>query len=322
MQRRYTGRHGERRGPPDWQERGERAYRGAGERDFRGDESERHDADYESAYRRFASEDVGPEDWGSEWSERSARSSAEQRPRGGGEWRDMRTGSRDAAWEAERGYGNRGGGPSDEGRYGSDRPGFRGHHRMGWYGGERDYDPRDPRRADAPDLSRFGSDAQRQAMRERRGPKGYTRSDERIREDVCERLAHALDIDVSDVTVEVRDGRVELDGTVPSRWMKHDIEDIADSCMCVRDVENRVRVQRDGEHDTGMVLHPSQRTVTPTQPAARDPEPGTGSSSASTSGGAGSGTTTSGTTTSGTVTSGTTTSGTMTSGTPGGESRH
>ncbi|HIE4198751.1 TPA: BON domain-containing protein, partial [Burkholderia cenocepacia] len=161
-----------------------------------------------------------------------------------------------------------------EGRYGGERPEFRGQHRMGWYGGERD--PGDPRHGgSAPDLSRFGRDTEREALRHRRGPKGYTRSDERIREDVCERLAHALEIDVSDVTVQVRDGRVELDGTVPARWMKHDIEDLADGCMGVQDVENRVRVRREGEHDTGMVLHPDQRTVTPTQPAARDPEPGT-----------------------------------------------
>ncbi|MFT9640355.1 BON domain-containing protein, partial [Alcaligenes phenolicus] len=78
-----------------------------------------------------------------------------------------------------------------------------------------------------------------------------------------------------DVTVQVQDGRVELDGTVPARWMKHGIEDLADGCMCVRDVENRVRVRREGEHDSGMVLHPNQRTVTPTQPAVLDPEPGT-----------------------------------------------
>ncbi|KUY90418.1 MULTISPECIES: BON domain-containing protein [unclassified Burkholderia] len=272
MQRRYPGRQAERSGPPDWQERSARAYRDTGERDLRGDESRRQDADYESAYRRFASEDVGPEDWGSEWSERSARSSAEQRG-ASGDWRDAPGDARDPAWEAERGYGDRGRRPEDglgrPRRYGGDQQGFRGHHRMAWYGGERDYDSRDP--------SRFGSDAQRDAMRHRRGPKGYTRSDERIREDVCERLAHALDIDVSDVSVQVRDGRVELDGTVPSRWMRHDIEDIADSCMCVRDVENRVRVQRNnGDHDTGMVLHPSQRTVTPTQPAVREPEPGSG----------------------------------------------
>ncbi|RQR86536.1 MULTISPECIES: BON domain-containing protein [unclassified Burkholderia] len=290
MQRRSPGRQAERSGPPDWQERGERAYRDTGERDFRGDESRRHDADYESAYRRFASEDVGPEDWGSEWSERSARSSAEQRGAdAGADWRGAPGGpggpggSRDPAWESGRGYGNRGrtaeGGQGREGAH-ADQPRFRGQHRTGWHGGEGDYDAyngRDQRRADASGLSRFGDAAQREAMRHRRGPKGYTRSDERIREDVCERLAHALDIDVSDVSVQVRDGRVELDGTVPQRWMKHDIEDIADGCMGVRDVENRVRVRRDGEQpDTGMVLHPSQRTVTPTQPAARDPEPGSG----------------------------------------------
>ncbi|WP_415859410.1 BON domain-containing protein [Burkholderia sp. BCC1977] len=64
------------------------------------------------------------------------------------------------------------------------------------------------------------------------------RSDEPIREDVCERLADDLDIDVSDVSVQMHDGRVELDGTVPLRWMKHGIEEMADSCMCVRDVES------------------------------------------------------------------------------------
>ncbi|MCA8180591.1 BON domain-containing protein [Burkholderia vietnamiensis] len=116
-------------------------------------------------------------------------------------------------------------------------------------------------------------------MRARTGPKGYTRSDERIREDVCERLARALEIDVSDVSVEVRDGCVVLEGTVPTRWMKHDIEDLSDDCMGVRDVENRVRVRRDGEHDTGTVLRPSQRTVTPTRPNpnTREPEPESGS---------------------------------------------
>ncbi|QTD94536.1 BON domain-containing protein [Burkholderia anthina] len=286
MQRRYPGRPGGRGGPPDWQERNERAYRGVG-RGIPDDLSLRPDEDDESAYRRFASEDVGPEDWGSEWSDRSARPVAE-RGRGSGDWQGGPGGPRDLAWEAGRGHGHAGqrgeGGPWGGARHGGGQPEYRGHHRMGRYGGERDYDPRDPRdprRADAPDLSRFGGDPAREAPRYRRGPKGYTRSDERIREDVCEQLAHALDIDVSDVTVQVSEGRVELDGTVPARWMKHDVEDIADGCMGVRDVENRVRVRRDGEHDTGMVLHPAQRTVTPTQPPARDPEPGSGSGSGS-----------------------------------------
>src|SRR5256885_12501149 len=41
-----------------------------------------------------------------------------------------------------------------------------------------------------------------------RGPKGYRRSDERIREEVMERLTFSPDIDASDVEVEVQDGVV------------------------------------------------------------------------------------------------------------------
>ncbi|MBR8244579.1 transporter [Burkholderia multivorans] len=327
MQRRYPGRPVERRGPPDWQERSERAYRDAGERGFPDDPALRPEEDYESAYRRFASEDVGPEEWGSEWTERAARPAAELGGRGARtEWHGgpggpgEPRGARGAAYEAERGRGQPGGGP-DPHRYGGGRdeaPGLRGHFRLGWYGGgERGYD--DPRTADAPDLSRFGSGAARDAMRGRRGPKGYTRSDERIREDVCERLAHALEIDVSDVSVQVSDGRVELDGTVPARWMKHAIEDIADDCMCVRDVENRVRVKREGEHDSGMVLHPAQRTVTPTQPAVREPEPGTSAQGASSSDAGAGGTAGSGAAGSGTAAG---TGGTAAGGTPGRERHH
>ena len=76
------------------------------------------------------------------------------------------------------------------------------------------------------------------------GPKGYQRSDERIREDICDRLTRASNhIDSSEVTVEVLDAKVVLEGTVPERRMKHAIEDIADSCLGVKDIENRVRVQ-------------------------------------------------------------------------------
>lgn len=74
------------------------------------------------------------------------------------------------------------------------------------------------------------------------GPKGYQRSDTRIREDLCERLMRARHIDSSDVTVEVTDAKVVLSGTVPHRGMKHAIEDIADACLGVRDVENRIQV--------------------------------------------------------------------------------
>ncbi|WP_332675222.1 BON domain-containing protein [Aromatoleum sp.] len=78
--------------------------------------------------------------------------------------------------------------------------------------------------------------------RNRQGPRGYQRSDERIREFICERLAQHHHLDVHDVSVEVREGRVMLDGTVPERRMKYQIEDAADNTWGVKDVENRIRV--------------------------------------------------------------------------------
>ncbi len=75
------------------------------------------------------------------------------------------------------------------------------------------------------------------------GPKGYQRSDERMREDICDALMRARSLDTSNVTVAVSDARVVLEGTVPERRMKHAIEDLAAACPGVQDVENRVRVQ-------------------------------------------------------------------------------
>ncbi|MGH8287473.1 MAG: BON domain-containing protein [Steroidobacteraceae bacterium] len=76
------------------------------------------------------------------------------------------------------------------------------------------------------------------------GPKGYQRSDERLREDISERLMEARYIDSSEVTVEVSGAKVVLEGTVPERRMKHAIEDLVDACPGVQDIENRVRVKR------------------------------------------------------------------------------
>jgi len=74
------------------------------------------------------------------------------------------------------------------------------------------------------------------------GPKGYQRSDERLREEISERLMEAYHIDSSDVTVQVLGARVVLEGTVPDRHMKHAIEDLADAAPGVQDVDNRIRV--------------------------------------------------------------------------------
>ena len=76
-----------------------------------------------------------------------------------------------------------------------------------------------------------------------RGPLNYTRSDERIREDLNERLTDADDLDASGITVEVSNGVATLSGSVDERWMKHRAEDLADGCSGVRDVRNLIQVK-------------------------------------------------------------------------------
>lgn len=77
-----------------------------------------------------------------------------------------------------------------------------------------------------------------------RGPKNYRRSDEAIREDVCERLTMDHDIDASEVEVNVQDGVVTFSGSVSDRQAKRLAEDIAESVRGVTDVQNELRVAR------------------------------------------------------------------------------
>ncbi|MGV8940866.1 MAG: BON domain-containing protein [Lysobacter sp.] len=75
------------------------------------------------------------------------------------------------------------------------------------------------------------------------GPKNYVRSDVRITEDLCERLRQDEFVDPSDIEVNVSEGAVMLGGTVPTRKMKHRIEDLAAECDGVRNVENTIHVR-------------------------------------------------------------------------------
>lgn len=77
-----------------------------------------------------------------------------------------------------------------------------------------------------------------------RGPKNWTRSDARIHEDVCERLAAHPYVDASEIEVAVEGGEVTLSGTAPDRRMKRLAEDLVEGVRGVRDVHNRVRVPR------------------------------------------------------------------------------
>ena len=82
------------------------------------------------------------------------------------------------------------------------------------------------------------------AVEKRAGPRGYTRTDERIRDEICERLTFTTGIDVREVSVDVDKGKVTLGGTVRTRGQKYDIEDLADNTFGVTEVENNIRVQR------------------------------------------------------------------------------
>ena len=86
-----------------------------------------------------------------------------------------------------------------------------------------------------------------------KGPKGYTRSDSRIQEDISERLADNDYIDASEVELSVKDGEVILTGTVADRFCKRLAEDIAEDVSGVSHVENRLRVDTASAHqgDTG-----------------------------------------------------------------------
>jgi len=72
-------------------------------------------------------------------------------------------------------------------------------------------------------------------------PKGYTRSDMRIREDVCERLMYSP-YDASEVEITVHDGEVTLSGVVHTRADKWGIEDVAEAVLGVQDVHNQIRL--------------------------------------------------------------------------------
>jgi hypothetical protein len=85
-------------------------------------------------------------------------------------------------------------------------------------------------------------DQQRQQLRGR-GPKGYRRSDERIKEDVNDRLSDGY-LDASDIEVLVMESEVTLTGTVNTREDKRTAEYIAESVSGVTNVENRLRVKQ------------------------------------------------------------------------------
>lgn len=77
------------------------------------------------------------------------------------------------------------------------------------------------------------------------GPKGYKRSDDRIREDVSEALHDDPNVDATNIEVAVREGEVTLTGTASDRRTKRLAEDCAGQVRGVNDVHNQIRVSNE-----------------------------------------------------------------------------
>jgi hypothetical protein len=79
-----------------------------------------------------------------------------------------------------------------------------------------------------------------------KGPRNYQRRDERILEDINDRLCDNPYIDALEIDVSVSDGNVVLSGSVDNRESKRLAEDISDSVSGVKNVENRLKVKMRG----------------------------------------------------------------------------
>jgi osmotically-inducible protein OsmY len=84
----------------------------------------------------------------------------------------------------------------------------------------------------------------RQQDQRGRGPRNYTRSQDRIREDVNDRLTDDWRVDASEIEVTVSGTEVTLTGTVSTREQRRRAEDITESISGVTHVQNNLRVKQ------------------------------------------------------------------------------
>ncbi len=265
------GRSSGQRGHGDWRE--EQAGHGArlyGERDF----PSVGEHDYRGMHRQYGQHQGDHDDY-----RRRGHRSWEEHYDDGGEYGSYPSGQgqRQASWRASgpgQGVVSRSADPgqSSYGGFTNEDPSYQYQQRQpGGYPGDQEY--RVPRMGEPGPWQRsgghqqdssygenrqwYGEDAHRDHRRgwgaqsqRRTSPKGYTRSDDRVREDICERLSHS-GLDVSEVSVEVKDGTVTLEGTVEDRWTKYVIEDHADDCLGVKEIDNRIRVLRSQGYSRG-----------------------------------------------------------------------
>jgi hypothetical protein len=150
------------------------------------------------------------------------------------------------------GFGQ-GGYESGYGRYGQD------FERGGQYQGRGSFE-RDERGP----FQRLGDKFREMTGRPGRGPKGYKRSDDRISDDVCERIARS-GVESENVEVLVKSGEVTLSGTVRNRQDKWRLEELVEDCFGVQDVHNNLRVERESQQG----IRSGQQGTETKQPSVR-----------------------------------------------------
>jgi osmotically-inducible protein OsmY len=100
-----------------------------------------------------------------------------------------------------------------------------------------------------------------------RGPRGYQRSDERIKEDINDRLTMHGRIDANEIDVQVVNREVTLTGSVSNRETKRMAEDVAESVQGVSEVHNQLRVRQNQQEAQAQHAPQTQLEMRSQQPA-------------------------------------------------------
>ena len=201
-----------------------------------------------------------PREWGRQWGYIEGRGAGRDVGTGwGGVYLGHGAMGRERDWGREPGRGEWTRGDYGRGEWGGQGAGgfgtYAGREESGW-------------RADR-DWGRYAGLGQNRESEMRgphtgRGPRSYQRSDERIREDVCERLCQHGYLDASDIDVRVQNGEVTMQGSVSDRVAKRNAEDVAENVFGVKEVHNLLRVTQLGFAQEGQENR-EQQNKTPQQ---------------------------------------------------------
>jgi osmotically-inducible protein OsmY len=223
----------------------------------------------EEAARRRRMDELRDERHDRDWGDRAARSGERGWERARDTLRDVTDRDRDgrrgmAEWnDSDRGsgsprdprpaYGEGAAWVNSSNRLDGGRNDYRTHERN--FSDTSRYAPRDPDTAVAPpsaytNWSNPSSSGRRDWQGPNysgHGPRGYQRRDERILEDVCDRLTEDPRVDAGDIEVQVQNGEVTLTGGVRTREEKRFTEDLVERITGVREVNNNLKVRRADE---------------------------------------------------------------------------